>query len=85
MGVTGKGATMLVRVIMGGHPGLGLETGAGVILAEHSRVPRVVATGTRFRRLSSPRPNECSRHGGDPSRVGCPVVGDDRVINSTFK
>ncbi|GMN60138.1 hypothetical protein TIFTF001_029205 [Ficus carica] len=36
---------------------------------------------TRLRQLSSPRPNECSRHGGDPSREGCPVVGDDRVIN----
>ncbi|GMN43180.1 hypothetical protein TIFTF001_012378 [Ficus carica] len=30
--------------IMDGHPGLGLETGAGIMLAEHSRVPRVVAT-----------------------------------------
>ncbi|GMN32780.1 hypothetical protein TIFTF001_048227 [Ficus carica] len=29
---------------MDGHPGLSQETGAGVILAEHSRVPRVVAT-----------------------------------------
>ncbi|GMN33109.1 hypothetical protein TIFTF001_003971 [Ficus carica] len=37
--------------------------------------------GTRFRQLSSPRPNECSQHGGDPSREGCPVVGDDWVIN----
>ncbi|GMN32228.1 hypothetical protein TIFTF001_041698 [Ficus carica] len=37
--------------------------------------------GTRFRQLSSPRPNECSRHGGDPSREGCPVVKDDRIIN----
>ncbi|GMN69124.1 hypothetical protein TIFTF001_038198 [Ficus carica] len=37
--------------------------------------------GTRFRQLSSPRQNECSRHGGDPCREGCPVVGDDLVIN----
>ncbi|GMN38331.1 hypothetical protein TIFTF001_007554 [Ficus carica] len=39
---------------------------------------------TRLRQLSSPRPNECSRHDGDPSREGCPVVGDDRVINNTL-
>ncbi|GMN20728.1 hypothetical protein TIFTF001_043156 [Ficus carica] len=44
MGVTGKGATVLVRVIMDGHQGLDLETGAGIMLADHSRVPRVVAT-----------------------------------------
>ncbi|GMN60595.1 hypothetical protein TIFTF001_029681 [Ficus carica] len=30
--------------IMDGHPGLDLETGAGIMLAHHSRVPRVVAT-----------------------------------------
>ncbi|GMN54066.1 hypothetical protein TIFTF001_023197 [Ficus carica] len=29
---------------MDGHPGLDLETGAGIMLADHSRVPRVVAT-----------------------------------------
>ncbi|GMN48719.1 hypothetical protein TIFTF001_017884 [Ficus carica] len=44
MDVTGKGATVLVRVIMDGHPGLDLETGAGIMLADHSRVPRIVAT-----------------------------------------
>ncbi|GMN54059.1 hypothetical protein TIFTF001_023209 [Ficus carica] len=30
--------------IMDGHPGLDLETGAGIMLADHSRVPRVGAT-----------------------------------------
>ncbi|GMN57450.1 hypothetical protein TIFTF001_026568 [Ficus carica] len=40
---------------------------------------------TRFRQLSSPRPNEYSRHGDDPSREGCPVIGDDRVINNDIK
>ncbi|GMN50220.1 hypothetical protein TIFTF001_019383 [Ficus carica] len=44
--------------IMDSNPGLDLETGAGIILADHSR------------------------HGGDPSREGWPVVGDDRVINN---
>ncbi|GMN68867.1 hypothetical protein TIFTF001_037933 [Ficus carica] len=32
--------------IMGGHPGLDLEIGAGIILADRSRVLRVVATQT---------------------------------------
>ncbi|GMN30967.1 hypothetical protein TIFTF001_050705 [Ficus carica] len=32
--------------------------------------------------LLPPRPNGCSQSSIDPSREGCPVVGDDRVINS---
>ncbi|GMN38622.1 hypothetical protein TIFTF001_007852 [Ficus carica] len=31
--------------------------------------------------LLPPRPNGCSQSSSDPSREGCPVVGDDRVIN----
>ncbi|GMN51500.1 hypothetical protein TIFTF001_020641 [Ficus carica] len=81
MGVTGKGATMLVRVIMDSHPGLDLETEAGIILADHSRLPRVVATQAPDS-ISYRLDKMCSRYGGDPSREGWPVVGDDRVINN---
>ncbi|GMN23258.1 hypothetical protein TIFTF001_000057 [Ficus carica] len=81
MGVTGKGATVLVRVIMDSHPGLDLETGAGIILADHSRVPRVVATQAPDS-ISYRLDKMCSQHGGDPNREGWPVVGDDRVINN---
>ncbi|GMN65819.1 hypothetical protein TIFTF001_034892 [Ficus carica] len=31
--------------------------------------------------LSPPRPNGCSQSSSNPSREGCPVVGDDWVIN----
>ncbi|GMN19009.1 hypothetical protein TIFTF001_042801 [Ficus carica] len=66
--------------IMDSHPGLDLETGASIILADHSRVPRVVATQAPDS-ISYRLDKMCSRHGGDSSREGWPVVGDDRVIN----
>ncbi|GMN22476.1 hypothetical protein TIFTF001_040265 [Ficus carica] len=66
--------------IMGGHPRLDLEIGAGIILADHSRVLRVVATQAPDS-ISYRLDKMCSRHGGDPSREGWPVVGDDLVIN----
>ncbi|GMN46315.1 hypothetical protein TIFTF001_015511 [Ficus carica] len=66
--------------IMDSHPGIDLETGAGIILADHSRVPRVVATQA-LDSISYRLDKMCSQHGGDPSREGWPVVGDGRVIN----
>ncbi|GMN63957.1 hypothetical protein TIFTF001_033009 [Ficus carica] len=66
--------------IMDSHPWLDLETGAGIILADHSRVPRVVATQAPDS-ISYRLDKMCSQHGGDPSREGWPVIEDDRVIN----
>ncbi|GMN57810.1 hypothetical protein TIFTF001_026922 [Ficus carica] len=69
--------------IMGSHPGLDLEIGAGIILVDHSRVLRVVATQTPDS-ISYRLDKMCSRHGGDPSRERGPVVGDDLVINNIY-
>ncbi|GMN70800.1 hypothetical protein TIFTF001_054531 [Ficus carica] len=66
--------------IMGSHPGLDLEIGVGIILADHSRVLRVVATQAPDS-ISYRLDKMCSRHDGDPSREGWSVVGDDLVIN----
>ncbi|GMN41990.1 hypothetical protein TIFTF001_011210 [Ficus carica] len=69
--------------IMDSHPGLDLETGAGIILADHSRVPRVVATQAPDS-ISYRLDKMCSQHGGDPSREGWSVVGDDRDLSDIF-
>ncbi|GMN23747.1 hypothetical protein TIFTF001_000251 [Ficus carica] len=66
--------------IMDSHPGLDLETGADIILADYSRVPRVVATQAPDS-ISYRLDKMCSRYDVDPSREEWPVVGDDRVIN----
>ncbi|GMN65624.1 hypothetical protein TIFTF001_034701 [Ficus carica] len=67
--------------IMDSHPRIDLETGAGIILVDHSRVSRVVATqAPDF--ISYRLDKMCSQHGGDPSREGWSVVGDGRVINN---
>ncbi|GMN37358.1 hypothetical protein TIFTF001_042629, partial [Ficus carica] len=66
--------------IMDSHPGLDLEIGAGIILADHSQVLQVVATQASDS-ISYCLDEMPSRHGSDPSREGWPVVGDDLVIN----
>ncbi|GMN67537.1 hypothetical protein TIFTF001_036591 [Ficus carica] len=65
------------------HLGHDMEAGAGAILAGGSEYseqwPPEYPVLTE---LSPPQPNGCSQSSSDPSREGCPVVGDDRVINN---